>query len=508
MSHMSHQKSQTITFESISPAEFFYRNRQMAGFGNPTQAVYSTVRELVENSLDSCEDAASLPRIEIDIQDDTSDNIIIKVFDNGCGVPSDEIPNAFGRVLYGSKYSQRQKRGTFGLGVTMAILYGQITTDSPLIVHSKTPDSQGMLYQLLVDVENNEPIVERSEELQRSENGTTVTVTIKGDLKRAYDRLMDYLKLSVISTPHARISLTIGDNVVNHFGRFSNTIPAPVIASLPHPRAADLEMLRRLTQKNSSKTLHDFLCDSFQRVGPKTTARFLRFMNMNPHQIVGEMTREDLTKLGTSLRSYDGFEKPDSGCLSPIGKQEFVRSVASQFNTTLTHYSVRGPSEWQGNPFVIEAVLATGDDFPRSDTPSLFRFANRVPLLYDSSDDILTRVMKRTRWARYNLHTAVPVALFVHVCSTRIPFKAAGKQSIASVPEIENEAQLLFKELGRKLSKMTTKVQASAREIKKMREFSKSFRQIVRFSASLAELENVPSTENLVQALFEVDTDA
>ncbi|MFW9815719.1 MAG: DNA topoisomerase VI subunit B [Candidatus Thorarchaeota archaeon] len=505
---MSNQKSENVSFESISPAEFFYRNRQMAGFGNPTQAVYSTVRELVENSLDSCDDAGKQPYVEIDIQNEISDTITITVSDNGSGVPADQIPDAFGRVLYGSKYSQRQKRGTFGLGVTMAILYGQISTDSPIVIHSKTAGSKGVQYHLLVDVENNQPIIEKREDLQRAENGTTVTVTLKGDIKRAQDRIMDYLKLSTVSTPNARISLSIDDDVVTSFGGFSDILPIPVRVSLPHPRAADLELLRRLVQRSGTKTLRDFLCDSFQKVGPKTASKFLQFMNMDASKKVSEMKREDLTRLGTALRKYDEFEKPDSRCLSPIGKQEFDHAVSSQFNTSMTHYSMRGPSEWQGNPFVVEAVLATGDEFPRSDTPTLYRFANRVPLLYDSSDDILMKVMKRVRWTRYNIHTAVPVALFVHICSTKIPFKAAGKQSIASVDEIENEVQLLFKELGRRLNKMTTKVQAASREAKKMREFAKSFRQIVRFSAALAELESVPSTEKLVEALFEVDNDA
>ncbi|MHA2177789.1 MAG: DNA topoisomerase VI subunit B [Candidatus Thorarchaeota archaeon] len=505
---MSHQNSKVASFESISPAEFFYRNRQMAGFGNPTQAVYSTVRELVENSLDSCEDAQKQPCVEIEIQNDTSDTISVTVSDNGIGVPSDQIPNAFGRVLYGSKYSQRQKRGTFGLGVTMAVLYGQITTDSPILVHSRTEGSSGVQYRLLVDVENNQPVVEDCTQLPRIEEGTTVTVTLKGDLKRSQERIIDYLRLTTICTPHAKINLNIDDEVAEVFGGYSESLPSPVRVSHPHPRAADIELLRKMIKRDAKKTLHNFLCDSFQKIGPRTSTKFLRFMNLDPAQIVGEIEREDLARLGNSLRDYDGFEKPDSKCLSPIGKHEFIQSVASLFNTSSTHYSMRGPSEWQGNPFVIEAVLATGDDFSRSDTPTLYRFANRVPLLYDLSDDILMRVMKKTRWARYNVHTAAPVAVFVHICSTRIPFKAAGKQSIASVPEIEKEAHLLFKDLGRKLSKITTNVQRSAREAKKMREFTKSFRHIVRFSASLAERENVPSTEELVRKLFEVDSDA
>jgi len=41
------------------------------------------------------------------------------------------IPKAFATVLFGSKYGYKQNRGTFGLGGTMALLYGHITTNKP-----------------------------------------------------------------------------------------------------------------------------------------------------------------------------------------------------------------------------------------------------------------------------------------------------------------------------------------------------------------------------------------
>ena len=45
----------TQTFEEISPADFFYRNRDIAGFTNPSRAIFSSIRELIENSLDASE---------------------------------------------------------------------------------------------------------------------------------------------------------------------------------------------------------------------------------------------------------------------------------------------------------------------------------------------------------------------------------------------------------------------------------------------------------------------
>ena len=48
-----------------SPAEFFAENKNIAGFDNPGKSLYTTMRELVENSLDSAESAETLPLIEI-----------------------------------------------------------------------------------------------------------------------------------------------------------------------------------------------------------------------------------------------------------------------------------------------------------------------------------------------------------------------------------------------------------------------------------------------------------
>ena len=53
------------TFSGISPSEFFYRNRDLAGFSNPAKALYTATRELVENSLDACESSEILPNIYV-----------------------------------------------------------------------------------------------------------------------------------------------------------------------------------------------------------------------------------------------------------------------------------------------------------------------------------------------------------------------------------------------------------------------------------------------------------
>ncbi|MEM0454419.1 MAG: ATP-binding protein [Nitrososphaerota archaeon] len=128
-----------VRFEEISPADFFYRNRDLAGFSNPARSLYMCIRELVENSLDATEVGRILPNIWVSLEsaDENGERFFtLTVKDNGIGVDGAMIPKAFGTVLYGSKYGFKQSRGTFGVGGTMALLYGQITTNTPFTVIS------------------------------------------------------------------------------------------------------------------------------------------------------------------------------------------------------------------------------------------------------------------------------------------------------------------------------------------------------------------------------------
>ncbi|KIZ02004.1 hypothetical protein MNEG_5958 [Monoraphidium neglectum] len=52
-----------------SPAEFFADNKNIAGFDNPGKCLYTTVRELVENALDSAESISVLPEITITVEE-------------------------------------------------------------------------------------------------------------------------------------------------------------------------------------------------------------------------------------------------------------------------------------------------------------------------------------------------------------------------------------------------------------------------------------------------------
>ncbi|MHA2277512.1 MAG: hypothetical protein ACXAC2_17170, partial [Candidatus Kariarchaeaceae archaeon] len=70
-------KQKTLTSKSkqadskartASAAVFFNENKSIAGFGNSMRAVFTSVRELVENSLDASEKRGSSPQIFISLR--------------------------------------------------------------------------------------------------------------------------------------------------------------------------------------------------------------------------------------------------------------------------------------------------------------------------------------------------------------------------------------------------------------------------------------------------------
>ncbi|KAL3139887.1 DNA topoisomerase 6 subunit B [Trebouxia sp. C0009 RCD-2024] len=58
-------KRKADVLQQKSPAEFFAENKNIAGFDNPGKCLYTSVRELVENSLDAAESIGQLPEIGI-----------------------------------------------------------------------------------------------------------------------------------------------------------------------------------------------------------------------------------------------------------------------------------------------------------------------------------------------------------------------------------------------------------------------------------------------------------
>ena len=243
-------------FSEISPSEFFYRNRDLAGFSNPARALYTAIRELVENSLDACESMGIKPNLEISLKSsDTSSPdpkyYVLKVRDNGPGILDVNIPLAFGRVFYGSKFVLKQARGMFGLGGTMAILYGQITTNKPVMIRSSSDGKILHNYKMMIDIQNNRPIILNKSEKTTTRTGTSIEITLIGDYFRSIQKIQEYFRQTALVNPYANIKYTDPKNNVFDYTRVINTMPSYPKETQPHPYGVDVETIRRLINSNS-----------------------------------------------------------------------------------------------------------------------------------------------------------------------------------------------------------------------------------------------------------------
>jgi len=506
--------SASESFRQLSPSEFFYRNREIAGFSNPARAVYQTVREFVENSLDATEVHGILPVITLKISRDdpaNPDYITIQVEDNGIGIPPQYIPDAFGRVLYSSKYKFRQTRGMYGLGAKMAILYAQLTTGKPFEIYSSTRKMKYIYYyKLMIDVKNNEPqILEVASWEKRSKwHGTIVKLTIQGEWsKRVRDYVSVYIKRTAIIAPYADITAILpslekdGEYEVLRFPRATEILPRPPKEAKPHPLGIDLELLKMLVSETRAETVLEFLTSEFQRVGEVTASRILEKAGIDADKPPRMLDDDELQRLYKAMKE-EKYWAPTDEPLSPIGEELIRIGLEKNLKPEFVATSSRRPSSYAGHPFIVEGGIAYGGELlsrldeiaseaVRSETGPfvvLLRYANKIPLLYDEKTDVVWSIVDPSRFpwrSVYKLEPTDSVVVLIHICSTKVPYKGVGKESVASVEEVERELRLLVQDLARKLREYINKKKRAHEARRKLNLF---LRFIPEVSASLASI--------------------
>ncbi len=604
-------------FNQISPSEFFYSNRDLAGFSNPTRSLYTAVREFVENALDACDQKGILPDVHLTIKAVDPDKpdpkpYILTVKDNGPGIDAEHIPLAFGTVLYGSKFGLKQARGMFGLGATMAILYGQITTNKPVTVKSSSDGKIQNQFEILLDIQKNKPVILKHTTKDVAKKGLSVSICLEGDYSKAGNKIRDYVYETSLITPYA--SITFDDPKGQKFShsRFVKDIPPPPTIIRPHPHGIDVERIRRmivesqfeiptiddamiekvrkdlgLSKKNLSFTsimdkakkkwknlprqvrvvialmsflkmdfeklnkiriedidmpnkklfywdfgdsqsksvdmdpesqyyrqltntvqgepLTTFLTKRFQRVGPTTAVKFAEFAKLKPEKRMGTLTNQELVNLSDSLQKFDDFMAPDSSCLAPLGAEPLEKGIKKFFNPDFVAVVQRPASAYSGFPFIVEMGIAYGGDI-KTGGPHVYRYANRIPLLYDEGSDVVIKVVNDTDWGRYKVKGDPPFIIVSHICSTRIPYKTAGKENVADRQEIERELRLALQFLSRKLSSFMSKRGQAEAAKKRANLYAKYIPMIAEFCTELAGKKKEPNYKKMLENEIETET--
>jgi len=463
------------------------------------------VREIVENGLDACEMAGILPEIYVRI---TAENISpefpepkpyrLTVTDNGPGVPPQHVPSAFGKVFYGSKYVLRQSRGMFGLGGTMAILYGQITTNKPVTITTSPEGKKKYSFQMLIDIGENRPVVlKRFSEEADGTTGTRVDLTLEGDYSRASQKIMDYFKQTALVASYANITYVDPQGLLTLFERGTNSMPVPPQETLPHPHGIDVEALKRILKVAEEHDVKTFMVNHFHRVGEKIAIKFLEFAGISPRLPPKRLNNLQIVAVVEALQRFPDFLQPDAGVLSPVGEEILLAGVNKELQPEFATVVSRPPSSYSGFPFLVEVGVAYGGKVIQPGV-KLYRFANRIPLLYDESNDVSYQILSEIDWKRYHVTQEAPIAVITHICSTRIPYKTVGKEYIADRPEIERDVRNAVREALRRLGVYLSKMETRQAVQRKMNIYGKYLPLIAKFATELAGQKRSPRYTKLI----------
>lgn len=446
----------------ISVSEFFTKNRHLLGFDNPAKALLTTIKEAVDNSLDACEEAGILPDLIVEIKQISEDRFRVAVQDNGPGIVKAQVPKIFGQLLYGSKFHRlRQSRGQQGIGISAAGMYGQLTTGKPVVIISKPGKKRAAhQFQLQIDTKKNAPKVSMDKEIEWEgvEHGTRVEIELEATYRKGPRSIDAYLEQTVLANPH--IALTYvppkGDPVTHE--RAADELPEEPKEIKPHPHGIELGILLKMLQETKARNVKGFLTSEFSRVSSKVADEIMTRAKLKEKTRPSTVVRNDAELLYRSIAATK-LMAPPTNCLVPIGEELLLASLKQQVQADFYSAVTRTPSVYRGNPFQIEAALAFGGADLAGDSPiTVYRFANRVPLLYQQGACAVSKAVIDTSWRNYNVQQSRgslpigPIVLMVHMASVWVPFTSESKEAIAHYPEILKDIKLAVQDCGRKLA--------------------------------------------------------
>ena len=487
-----------IRYNRKAESEFFVDNSALAGFTGE-RILYMAVRELIENSLDSCESSDILPNISLSLKllDQSNDMWFISCEDNGIGIPSDKVPVAVCSFLTSGKYVEKQQRGLFGVGLKMIAAFSTKDTDHPLRAWTKYQEEGSEYYfELRTDIGTNKPIVLDKKVLKtdqrqiKTESGFKVQVVLRARLSPVTkNRIYDYISQSSIVNPYAILTFQSDEGKVV-FDRRTKVMPQPSKEVLPHPSDMDLKTLKKaiLNFTSQKTTLVGVLCNSFQKLSSEKAKEIISRSGVGI-KTADKYDEHELIKV-VNICKQTKFQVPNTDHLSPIGGQILTAGMTSEYTIVtnkqmhtgeqlqqqlsikvlkpaLTAYSSR-VCVVNNRPTIVECGIAYGGDIPSF---KLYRFANKIPLLYDEGSDVAKEVVSEVEINKMGISKKevkvqfanpeaksdraielLPIHIFFHICSTKIPYKTAGKESIASEGDLKRNMKICLSELYRKVS--------------------------------------------------------
>lgn len=167
-----------------------------------------------------------------------------------------------------------------------------------------------------------------------------------------------------------------------------------------HVQKVSLEVLTQLLHETDTRTLRQFILNTFDGLGGEAADRILHEAKFGTRQSPAKLKAADVKRLHEAMR-----------------------------NVNLSEGQVM----------------------------QVLRYANRVPLQFKLRDCAITEAVLGMNWRPYGLSQSRgslptgPVTVMVHIASVWVPFTSESKEAIAGYPEIQRELRLGLQAVGRKL---------------------------------------------------------
>ncbi len=383
---------------------------------------------------------------------------LIKITDNGPGILPSKIPDIFGRMLYGSKFqSMRQSRGQQGIGIHSAVLYSQLTTGRPAKIVSKIKSAKkAKMMKVQINILKNEPeILEEADEDFFYESGTSIELEIEGIYISGNKGLDEYVRRTALVNPHATLFYYNPNGEKITYKRVIDSLPKEPVSIKPHPEGLEMGIFMRILKNSTERTVASVLENELSRVSHAVAEQVLKSVGIDPKGKPQDIDRAQANSILKALQSLD-LMRPQTDCLSPIGGEELEKSLKKEYSPEFVKSVTRKPEVYRGMPFQIEVAAAYGGNI-QSDKATLMRYANKIPLLFDSSSCALTQSFVSVDYSRYGLKVenkvpSGPMVFIIHIASVWVPYTNESKNSVASYTVIIKEIKLALQELVRNMS--------------------------------------------------------
>ena len=513
---MPKSKNEISKFKEISISEFFEKNKHILGFDSMQKSLFMIIKEAIDNSLDACEEHGIIPDITVRVERQEDDDFHLSVEDNGPGIDRKEIPKVFGQLLYGSRFhSFRQSRGQQGIGITAAILYGQITTGKPSYIKSKKMGDD-VAYEVVLGInikENKGNLISEKPVIWDTDHGTIISISAKGKYQVGRQSIFEYLKETAVVNPNMSLTFIDPDNRKHIFRRAIEEPSKPARPIKPHPLGLELGEIHDMALGTEAKKIDDFLSREFNRVSKNVAQEIIDISGVDASKSPKDLSLDEIKKIKATFGKVK-LMPPPVDCLSPLGA-EFIRkglrNVYEEHQPSFYSKPVsRSVSVYSGNPFSIEVGLVYGGGIKGDEPVRIVRYANKVPLLYQAGACAITKSVSEIDWRNYGLEQRQgsgipygPAIIMVHVYGTRIPYTSESKEAVANVPEITEEIKQALKVLGRSIRRYINKKGRREKANEKFRLVRTLLPEIGKKAASILETES-PNLDPVISKIANV----